>query len=180
VGAGIFYMHALNSNKRMVDQALFGAEDGSSNLEADGGGWGFNFGILLTPWKKFSCGINYCSRVKIDQSGSIKLEGIAPALQPLFGGSQFETDVHTAHNFPQSLSLGIAYRPNERLTFSFDIEWTEWSSFDEQAFDIENEIPAAGFTDMVVGLDWDDSWFFKVGLEYRLNRVSPEFPNPSI
>ena len=101
--------------------------------------------------------------------GDVKLENIAPALQPLFGGSNFKTNVDTTLDFPDIVSLGIAYRPTKGLTFGFDVELVRWSSFNEQKLDFEDEVPAAGFTDTTIDLDWHDSWLIKLGVEYEVN-----------
>jgi long-chain fatty acid transport protein len=169
IGLGVFYMYAKNEAEKMIDQSLMGAGDAKFGLDMDGGGWGYNLGILVTPSKKFSYGIAYRSGVKVDQSGDIKLENIAPALHPLFGGSHFKTDVQTTLDFPQIVSLGIAYRPTGRLTFGLDVEWLDWSSFGRQNLDLENEVPEAGLSDTSTNLDWKDIWMVKIGVEYQVN-----------
>jgi long-chain fatty acid transport protein len=169
VGVGTFYLHSFNTAKRMIDQSAFGAEDGKFSLDADGGGWGYNFGVLLKPSDSISMGLAYRSHVSADQSGKVKLENIAPALQPTFGGSKFETNVDTTVDFPESVSMGIAYSPIKRLTFALEAEYGNWSRFDEQELDLEDEVPAAGFTDTTIELDYRDAWIFKVGLDYELS-----------
>lgn len=169
IGVGVFYMYAQNEAEMMVDQSFFGFQDGKASIEADGSGWGYNLGILLTPFEKLSFGFAYRSGVEIDQNGTAKLENIAPALQPLFGGSQFETNVHTTLDFPSLASFGVAYKPTDKLTLELDFEWGGWSSFDKQNLDFENEIPGAGLSDASTSLDWEDAWIIKVGTEYLLN-----------
>lgn len=173
IGLGVFYMYSKNEAERMIDQSLAGAGDAKFSLEVDGGGWGYNLGILVTPSKKFSFGLAFRSGVKVDESGDAELENIAPALQPLFGGSQFKTDAHTTLDFPDIVSLGFAYRPTEKLTLGLDFEWVGWSSFDKLNLDFENEVPGGGFSDASTILDWKDIWMVKIGLEYLLNnRIS--------
>ncbi|MEJ2658375.1 MAG: outer membrane protein transport protein, partial [Desulfobacterales bacterium] len=74
IGLGVFYMYAKNEVEKMIDQSLLGANDAKFSLDVDGGGWGFNLGILVTPSEKFSYGIAYRSGVKIEQNGNIKIE----------------------------------------------------------------------------------------------------------
>jgi len=173
IGFGVFYMYSKNEAERMINQSLAGAGDAKFSLDVDGGGWGYNLGILVTPSKKFSYGIAYRSGVKVDLSGDVKLENIAPALHPLFGGSHFKTDAHISMDFPAIMSLGFAYRPTDKLTFGLDVERVAWSSFDKQNLDIENEVPGAGFSDTSMILDWKDIWMFKIGVQYQVNdRIS--------
>jgi long-chain fatty acid transport protein len=169
VGAGAFYLYSENTAERRVDQSAFGASDGKFDLDADGDGLGYNFGILWKPWDSFSLGFAYRSHVSVDQSGHAKLNKIAPALQPQFGGSNFKTNVDTKVDFPETVSFGMAYRPTEKLTIAFDAEWARWSRFDEQRLEFEDEVPAAGFTDATVELDWSDAWAVKAGIEYQPN-----------
>jgi long-chain fatty acid transport protein len=166
-GFGGFYLYSVNTAERMVDQSMFGAGDGKFKLDADGDAWGYNFGILVSPLEEFSLGFAYRSKVNVKQRGKAKLNNIAPPLQPLFGGSNFETTVHTEVDFPEIVSFGMAYRPTEGLTIAFDVEWIKWSRFNEQHLDFEDEVPAAGFTDATVELDWHNSWAVKAGIQYK-------------
>lgn len=169
LGFGAFYLHSFNTAEKMLDQSMFGAPDGKFSLDADGGGWGYNLGILITPFEKLHFGFAFRSKVSVDQKGDAEIENIAPALRPLFGGSQFKTDVETTVDLPEIVSFGIAYKPTTSLTLAFDVEWVRWSRFDQQTLDFKNEVPGAGFSDILVNLDWDDQWLIKFGLEYYLN-----------
>jgi len=169
IGLGVYYLHSFNTAEKMIDQSMIGGADGKFSLDADGGGWGYNLGILVAPFEKLSFGFAFRSKVSVDQTGDADLENIAPALQPLFGGSQYKTKVETSVDFPETVTFGIAYKPIASLTLAFDAEWLNWSRFDHQTLDFENEVPGAGFSDMTIELDWKDQWFFKFGLEYELN-----------
>jgi len=169
VGIGLNYMISRTQAKRMVDQSIFGADDGEIILKGIGDGWGYNLGLLFTPDKRLSLGFAYRSRIKVTHDGDIEFKHIAPALQDSFGGSDFETDMHTPSTFPEIISFGIAYRPSERLTFELDLERVGWSSFKSADLDLEDEVPSANFSDSLTPLDWEDTWLIKVGAEYRLN-----------
>jgi len=67
------------------------------------------------------------------------------------------------------LSLGISYKPSEKLTIALEAERTGWSSYDKVDVDLKNEIPAGGFTDITTKKDWRDTWAYKVGVEYLLS-----------
>jgi long-chain fatty acid transport protein len=168
LGVGIYYLHSFSTAEKMLDQSMFGAPDGKFSLNADGGGWGYNLGILFAPIEKLHFGFAFRSKVSIDQKGEAELENIAPALQPIFGGSHFKTDVETSVALPEIASFGIAYKPATRLTLAFDVEWVRWSRFNQQSIDFKNEVPAAGLSDLLIDLDWNDQWLIKLGLEYYL------------
>jgi long-chain fatty acid transport protein len=169
IGVGAVYMGAWDIEERMVDQSMVGGGDGKLSFEGDGDGWGYDLGVLLFPEKELSVGLTYASRVKVTISGDTKLEGIAPQLQPAFGGSSFKTDTKTRVEFPETASLGFAYRPTKALTIALDFEWVGWSVFDEGTYDFEDEVPEAGFVDVTADLDWDDAWRIKAGIDYKVN-----------
>ncbi|HEC32451.1 MAG TPA: hypothetical protein ENI41_08165 [Deltaproteobacteria bacterium] len=168
IGIGFFYLHSLNTAERRVDQSIFGADTAKFSLEADGGGWGYNLGFLWKPRENLSFGIAYRSHIKVHQSGEAKLKYIATPLQPFFGGRKFETDIDTDVDFPDLLNFGVAYLPVQNVTLSIEAEFGNWSRFDKQEIDFDKEIPAAGFTDCTIDLDWEDAWILKFGIEYRL------------
>jgi len=169
IAAGVDYMKVINRAENKLNQNMVGAADAGMKIEADGDGWGYNLGALITISEKIRFGLAWRSSIKVDQTGDLKVNGIAPALQPLFGSSEFKTDVSTACTFPEIYSIGIAFFPNKKLVFDFDVELVKWSSFKDTVLDLEDEVPAAGFTDMTTRLDWKDSWQYKVGMQYLLN-----------
>ncbi len=171
VAFGMDYMYALNRAKTMLDQSLFGAGDAEMLMEADGGGWGWNAGTLITVHESVRIGLAYRSRVKVDFSGDLEINDIAPALQPLFGSPGFETDVSTTTTFPDVYSFGIAYFPAGNIVIAFDVEMVAWSTFRQTDLDLDDEVPAAGVADSRTPLDWNDSWQFKAGIDYRVNET---------
>ncbi len=166
VGAGIDYMASRALLENMVDQSLLGASDGESRLKGSGDGWGYNVGILFTPNEKISLGLAYRSGIKVDYDGYASFVNIAPPLQPVFGGSSYRTDADTSVDFPDVLSIGVAYRPTKKIVLALDLERTGWSSYDSLDVDLEGEVPLAGFVDSSETKDWKDVWAIKVGIEY--------------
>lgn len=168
LAAGIDYLRANMKMKRMLDQSSFGAGDASSEIEAEGDGWGYNFGALFRVSEDLRIGAAYRSRVKVDYRGDLSVEGIAPALQPLFGGPFYETGITTRNRFPDIWSLGAAYAASPKLLLAADAELVRWSSFNRMDLDIGQEAPPA-LVDSSAPLDWDDSWQLKIGVEYAIS-----------
>ena len=169
VGVGVSYMLSRTEAEKMVNQSMLGAGDSKLKLEGIGGGWGYNFGLLFIPHEKVRMGLAYRSRIKVTHEGDIEFERIAPALQPAFGGSSFETDIDAPTTFPDLLNFGIAFMPDEKWTVAIEFEYGGWSSFDNAELKLEHEIPEAGFTDSSIPLDWNDAWIAKIGAEYKVN-----------
>lgn len=168
VACGIDYLFAINEAERKLDQSFFGAGDGNFEMEADGDGWGFDMGLFLRPSDRWRIGITYRSGIEVDLEGDVTLSKIAPPLQPLFGGSRYETSFKTTTDFPELYGFGIAFFPNDRWVIAMDAEFGRWSSFDRSTLDIKKEVPAAGFVDATGDLDWDDAWQFKIGTQVEV------------
>jgi long-chain fatty acid transport protein len=122
--------------------------------------------MLLHLGESVRVGVAYRSEIDVDFKGDLEIKDIAPALQPAFGGAKFKSTVRTSSTFPEIIGFGISWKPSERLVADFDAELVRWSSFDKQVIDIEDEVPAAGLMDTTVPQDWDDSWQYKLGVEY--------------
>lgn len=166
IGVGADFMYVRNDAEKMVDQSASGAGDGRMTLEAEGFGVGFNVGFLMRISESVRLGIQYRSETDVNLEGELEIRGIAPALQPLFGGSSFKTDVESSSTFPEIYGVGIAYQ-KEKLTVAVDVEVVRWSSFDREDIDLDREVPAAGVTDSKQVFDWKDAWQYKAGIEYR-------------
>lgn len=166
-GVGADYMLARSEAVAAVDQSPVGGADRQMVLRQQGGGWGWNFGLLAGAGGPWSAGFAYRSPIRIRFEGDMRLTGIAPALQPLFGGAQFATAATSRLRFPGILSLGLAHRPSAQTTLSFDAEQVRWSSFDSFMVDLRNEVPAAGVVDRRTPLEWRNVWTLKAGLEHR-------------
>ena len=170
VAAGFDYVYAFGKAKHKIDQSALGASDGSFEFSANGGGVGFNLGVLYSISEQVSLGVSYRSRVTAPQHGTVKLGDIAPPLQPVFGASDFRSDAKTTLRFPDDVSFGAAYRPTETWTLGFEVEWQDWSRFAKQTLNIEREVPAAGFTTVSTDLGWGSMWYIKLGMEHTLSK----------
>lgn len=166
---GPILMYANESMERMVNQSAVNGTDAKTSFEADGTGWGWNVSLLWKPSKKVHFGAVYRSRVKLDVEGDIELTNIAPALQSLFGGQAVSTGASSSHDFPAVATLSISWLPDDHWTFAVEGEWVQWSTFDNQTISIDNPASARGLTGTTIIMDWEDSWIFKIGGQYKLN-----------
>jgi len=163
IAFGLDYMRSTIETERMLDQSASGAADANTRLEADGGGWGYNLGVLLFPGHDVRIGLVYRSAIRINYRGDLAANGLAPAL----GFLQYSSPVSTTSRFPEIYGLGISYKPTEKLLLAADVELVRWSSFKRMDLDIHQEVPP--FADSSTPLDWKDSWQYKIGAEYRVN-----------
>jgi long-chain fatty acid transport protein len=169
VAVGADYMYADIDMERMVNQSAVGASDASSLMKADGHGWGYNIGLMISPSPFLNMGFAYRSGIRVDYEGNLSINNIAPALQPVFGSSAYTTGVRTVATFPEIYSLGVAVKLSERLVVDTDAEFVRWSSFNKMDLDLINEVPAAGLVDTSIQMNWKDVWQYKLGVDYKID-----------
>ncbi len=168
IAFGVDYLWAYNRAKQKVNQSMLQAPDGTSSLTADGGGWGWNLGLLWQLQPEFSIGAAYRSTITADLSGDIKLKNIAPVLQPLYGGAKISSHARTSVDFPEIATLSAAWQPSKRWTIVIEGEWVGWSSFKKQTITVDQ--PMAGADDIVIVQNWRDGWIAKAGTELKIDQ----------
>ena len=157
LAGGIDYTYAMV----WLENSPYGGplELGNMEIEGSGDGWGYNFGLLWKPIKQVSIGVAYRSEVKLD------IEGDVDFLQTTGPFASFSGDASTEITLPDTWSFGIAFKPNDKLTFEFDADRFGWSSYDELDVDITNssfgDLPASN-------KDWDDCWAYRFGVQYSV------------
>jgi long-chain fatty acid transport protein len=165
VGVDYFTSRVINRLINNYDTDLNGdgildiTGQGEADMDAEGDGWGYNFGLQWQCSDTIAFGLTYRSRVELDYEGSIELDDIPPAFQAIFPSS---SSLETAIEYPASATAAISWQKTPKLRLEFAAEWTDWSSRDEQTFDTVLALPTTR-------LDWDDSWVLMLGAEYRLN-----------
>ncbi len=170
LGAGIDYVASYISKHKRILPALGG---GDFHLKGDDDGWGYNIGALYKPSKKHSLGVSYRSKIELIYEGLASLNGLNLAAQGLysFAGSEYSTAIESKLILPRSLAAGYAFKPNEKWTFEVDLEWTDWSSIQEDFVTYPNESNnnRLGLLNSgnPVAKDWHSSLAYGIGAEYK-------------
>ncbi len=164
-------LHRQVSNSA-IQAGLTGAPlplpDGSSRIDGDGDGWGFNVGFRWDPTEQHTFGLSYRSKAEVDLDGSIELKGLTGAAAAAFGGPVFRADASTEIDLPPTLAAGYAFRPDEAWIFEIDVQWTGWSEYEELAYAFVPPHPLLEIDNPVVK-DWDDTWTIGLGGQYLLD-----------
>jgi long-chain fatty acid transport protein len=147
-GVSIQYAEATLSNATGV-----GLPPTVGTVKGDDYGWGFNLGALWQVNEATRIGLAYRSEVDYTLEGSLKVNGVT-ATNPVFAGV----------TLPDSASLSVFHKLNSRWDLLADMSWTGWSDFD--ALRIVN---ASGGPVSTTIENWDDSYRYSVGANYRLN-----------
>lgn len=127
---------------------------GVITLKADDVGFGFNLGATFQPTAATRIGAHYRSSIKY------KLEGTAASSNiPQFFGN-VSADLKT----PDSVSLSVLHQVTPNLELMGDVTWTKWSNIKQLVV-----VRSTGAVLNTLNFNWDDTWRFGVGANFRLN-----------
>ena len=148
---------------------------GQVHLHTDGlseTGWGYHAGIMFKTDVGLSLGINYRSGVEINfegigsfqqlPTGYADLDGMLAAEIP-FGQ---KTPLETVIDFPDFLSIGIAYTTEK---FIVSAQWNAmgWSSFSELPINF-TEYPGLSSS---AKMNYEDTKQYRFGFEYKFSEA---------
>jgi long-chain fatty acid transport protein len=158
IGAGVNYQHL---DTELTNAVVLGPDtEGRAKLEADDDAWGWNVGVLFMPSPSTKIGASYRSKLdyKLDGTTSVTTASGAPVAA---ASGATTADV----TLPESFSISLAQKLNEQLEFLADATFTKWS--DINRINIVNSTNGT-LRDSLV-LDFDDTWRYSVGANYKLN-----------
>jgi len=126
---------------------------------ASGFGLGLSLGLLYDPIPAVTLGFSYKSKQNFSPmeyqlaQGDITLGGVQQA------AGTYSLDL----DYPQQAAVGIAYRAGNKLTFSGDIKWINWS-------DTMDQLVIKGPTVTIpYNTGWDDQTVLAIGINYDIN-----------
>jgi long-chain fatty acid transport protein len=132
--------------------------------DLSGIGLGATLGFMYKPTDFLSIGVSYKTPIK----ASIDGEAEAPALSAL--GIPGTSDAERSATWPQWLGVGIAVKPNDRLTITADVQYNNWKKMEDIPITYSDAVwKAAGLESAsALELRWDDSVDIRFGAEYKL------------
>lgn len=179
VAAGVQIQYATGTLSNAVDTgtigavfavpgALPGAQDSTAVFDADGFAVGFTFGVMGEIADGVTVGASYRSAVTHTLDGTLDFTldnaGVGAALAGA-AGILVDTDAKTVLTTPDRISFGTRIRVSERWTALGEFDWTNWSRFQELRVVSDNPFQP----DDVTIAQWEDSFFWSLGLEFQAN-----------
>lgn len=135
---------------------------GRASIDGSGVGVGANAAVQLQVAEGHRVAVTYTSPVEIDYDGDFDISRIPPPASGLVAGkSDFETDIE----FPTVVALGYACDVSQTLRVGADLEWIEFSNFDELPLDLGRNNPAGLFPPSIPQ-DWKDTFTAGFGVEW--------------
>ena len=150
VGAGLDWQTIDATLSKSASPAVFAEIKMTGE---DQGSLGWNLGSLLELDDSTRVGVSYRSRIKH------RLEGhLLTPLPPV-------VNVDADFTLPDTASLSLFRRLNERVDLLADATWTGWGCFDK----LEVKETGTGTTRELVPEDWQNVWRFSLGANFHLN-----------
>ena len=176
VAGGVDITYAQVSLQKMAYAVSGNAATGATSAlelgvlgaDATATGYGYNFGLLWKPITNLSLGAAYRSKIKLSLDGDATFlrTGSSATALALFPNPTVKTTGSTDITLPDALSLGVAWKPIDKLTLEFDVERTGWSSYKELTLNFGTPLAAlSGKTDPK---NWKDVWAYRFGTQYAV------------
>ncbi len=152
----------------------------NADLGASAWGFGGNVGVQVDIIEKvLQIGATYRSRVTFNYNGNVHFSNIPPPYQGLLYDQPGSTNITT----PDSVALGVAFRPLACLTLDADVAWFGWQVFQSIAL----TYPQTPALNSVEPKSWHHSWQGKIGAEWvidehwvlRAGLMYDETPSPT-
>lgn len=131
--------------------------------------FGYNVGLLWDINDKISVGASYRSKMDMKvEAGDATLtyanELAASQLGALVGmnGANFSAQMPAV----SVLSVGVSYKPIEKLTLAFDAQLSGWSDYERLQINFLDDRLTAFNQDLTK--NYKDSWAFRLGAQYAL------------
>lgn len=182
VGAGMMINFGdVSLSKAVIPSNTFastvGMEHGAASINIDGTAgaqYGFNLGVMYDFSSRFTMGLSYRSKVNLEvDGGSVSYtygegaEQVLAAVGAALGASVLpaydESTFSSSMPMPANLTLGAAYRVNDKLLLSADLQRVFWSAYEslDITFDYNGDVTKST-------KDYDDTIIIRLGAEYNV------------
>jgi len=140
--------------------------DGYGGLKGDDWGYGWTLGLLWKPTGSDRIGLSYHSQIDHTLEGDANF--LVPSnVLPLLGGAFVNQAGRADFDTPWFVTASWWHTFDDRLSFGADIGYTHWSSFKNLL--IRYESPTMAPFTRAQDFNWDDTWFYSIGGDYRLD-----------
>jgi long-chain fatty acid transport protein len=175
IGAGASFTFGNVELQRATPGVAFSdGTPGDVALSGTGNGINFNAGLFYQLTPKLSLGASYRSSFKIElEDGDVEVN----VPNSLITSGRFITNntFNSSVTLPATISLGGAYKANDKLTLIADFNYVTWNVYEKLEFDFKTDItndPNSAFRDDILERNYEDSYSAKVGAEFM---VTPKF-----
>jgi long-chain fatty acid transport protein len=170
LGAGLNAMYGYLSTQVAVNNIGEARPDGQIKFDDNRWGYGANLGVLVEPWQGTRFGVTYLSQVKLDFSATPQFSGLGPVLQSVLLSRGFLTNAaDLGVTVPQMVMTSAYHELNRQWAIMGNVGWQNWSQFGKADISINSNNP----TSLTTNLNYNDTWHFALGAQYRPAIESP-------
>jgi len=142
-----------------------GYDEGDAHLHGNASGAGFNLGVQMKLNDRLQLGVTYRSQINMDISSGSAVFSVPSSLTSSFPNTHFDSQLP----LPQVASIGIGYRPAERLTLQFDLNYTGWNSFDSLRINFSQH--TTSLQDMHSPRHYRNTLTPRIGANYKISKI---------
>lgn len=137
-----------------------------ANVKGDSWAWGWNVGMMFQPVETVRVGLAYRSHIAHNADGHTTLD--------INGRGSLTSDMKVRIKTPDTITLSATWEATDALRLSGTARWSKWSNFkslslDNSGFGSAPAIDQIAAAHSTITNNWDDTWFFSVGADYKLN-----------
>ncbi len=139
-----------------------------ANVKGDSWAWGWNVGLMFQPVETVRLGLAYRSNISHNADGHTTLNNVPVKTDNGLVLTNIRSDMEVRIKTPDTITFSATWEATDALRLSGTARWSKWSNF--HSLDVQNlDLAGTQFSSTVVENNWDDTWFFSVGADYKLN-----------
>lgn len=131
-----------------------------ANVKGDSWAWGWNVGMMFQPVETVRVGLAYRSHIAHNADGHTTLD--------INGMGSLTSDMKVRIKTPDTITLSATWEATDALRLSGTARWSKWSNFKSLSLD-NSGFDNQRVDQITITNNWDDTWFFSVGADYKLN-----------
>ena len=139
-----------------------------ANVKGDSWAWGWHVGVMFQPVETVRLGLAYRSNISHNADGHTTLNNVPVKTDNDLVLTNIRSDMEVRIKTPDTITFSATWEATDALRLSGTARWSKWSNF--HSLDVQNlDLAGPQFSSTVVENNWDDTWFFSVGADYKLN-----------
>ena len=166
LGASLNAMYGTYKNQVAINNVDRAFGDGQLKLDDNTWGWGGNVGLLYEINAGTRLGLTWNSQVSLDFSAPAEFSNLGQLGTTLQNAGLLNGTVNVGIKVPQQAMGSIFHQVNPQWAVLGSVGWQQWSKFGQVQLGIDN---TANPTSLTSNLNFDDTWHFAAGAQYRLS-----------
>ncbi len=164
IGGGVVISTGGVTLQRDLPIQFANGDFASATLSGSAMGFGYNLGLHFNA-ADISIGLSYRSGIRMKVSDGQAEFNVPESLSENFPNGTFSSSLP----LPQVVTLGLAYKFNDKLTAVLDINYVGWKAYDTLAFDYAENTPS--LQDTKSARNYKNIFAFRGGVSYGITEA---------